>query len=152
MCQFQCKQQNKQYVFAQKPHTVSVKVWAGAGRLSTYMYLIECAGRVTWAYFELTVLCIHWLNFSSLKYMFWPSSVFQSTCKDLVLLKWSFTLWFATTIVIFNNIHHSRLFRIHIDNEVVQVSTELFSNENMTSWFSLFSIWLWKSRTSVIIT
>ena len=54
ICYFQCKQQNE-YVFAQRPHTV---VWARTGGLSTHMYLIECAGRVTWAYFQRTVLCI----------------------------------------------------------------------------------------------
>ena len=128
---------DKQYVFAQRSRTVSVQVWAGTGRLCTYMYLIECAERATWNYFELTVLCIHWLNASYFKYMFWPSSVYQSTCEELVLLRYLFTLWFPTTVVIFNNIPHSRQFRLQFNPEVVQVSTELFSNEKMTSWFSL---------------
>ena len=139
-------------MFAQRPQTVSVEVWAGTGRLSTCTYLIECAGRVTSAYFELTVLCIRWLNIFYLKYIFWPSSVFQSTCEELALLRYPFTLWFTTTVVIFNNIHHSRQLRIQFNPEVVQVSTKLFSNENMTRWFSLLPLWLWRSRTSVVIT
>ena len=27
-----CKQQDKQYVFAERPHTVSVEAWAGTGQ------------------------------------------------------------------------------------------------------------------------
>ena len=48
---------------------------------------------------------------------------------------YSFTLWFATTVAIFNNIHYSWQFRIQFNPEIVQVCNELFSNENMTSWF-----------------
>ena len=144
----------------------SYRKWWSLGRnrkIEYYIYLIECADRVTWAYLELTVLGIYWLNeltvlgiywlkVTYFKYMFWPSRVFYSTCEKLALLSYSFTLWFATTVVIFNNNHHSWQFRIQFNTEVVQVSTELFGNGNMTGWFSLLSLWLWRSCTFIIIT
>ena len=43
-------------------HPVCVKAWVGTGKLGAYIYLIECVGTVIWAYFEFTVLCIHWLS------------------------------------------------------------------------------------------
>ena len=101
-----------------------------------YTYVLDrMRGQSYWTYLDLTVLCIYWLNVSYFKYMFWPSSVFQSACQELVLLMYSFTLWFATTVAIFNNIHYSWQFRIQFNPEIVQVCNELFSNENMTSWF-----------------
>ena len=68
----------------------SYRKWWSLGRnrkIEYYIYLIECADRVTWAYLELTVLGIYWLNeltvlgiywlnVSYFKYMFWPSRVF----------------------------------------------------------------------------
>ena len=101
-------------------------------------------GGVTWAYFELIVFCILWIIFSYFKYMFWRLSIFQSTCEELALMRYSFTLLLATTVVIFHNIHHSQQFCIQFNLEDAQASTELFSNENMTSWFLVDDWFSWR--------
>ena len=228
------------HVFIIRLHPVCVKAWARTGKLSAYMYLIEWVGTDTWAYFEFTVLCIHWLSFTvwkvskygvfsspqgyNQKRKLFRTKVFHTVvshdfnmmsfspcchnclacicfCACICLLSRTFCLacyrhvikfflvriflysdWirgfmeicvnlriqskyrkirtrknfvFRTTVVIFNNIHHSRQFHIHFNPGNV-----FFRNENMTSWFSLFflslslslSLWLWRFRTSLIIT
>ena len=148
---FQCKKVNKQYVFAQRPHTVNVEVWERTGRFSTYIYLIESVSRVIWAYFRLTVLCIHWLNISCLKYMFWSSRAFQSTCEELALLRYSLRFGLQTLL------SSSIIFGI-VGSSVSSSSPKSCKprpNCSATKVWQVdfrISLWLWRSRSSFRIT
>ena len=128
-------------MFAQTPHTVSVEVWAWTGRLSTYLYLMECCSAFTNSVFLISNTCFDLRAFSN---RLVKNLLFWGTC-------FRFTLWFPTTVAIFNNIHI-------VGNSVSSSTPKSWKSRLSCSATKIwqvnlrFSLWLWRSRYSVIIT